>query len=61
MRFAQVNAVARARSGTLVILTHHDLPTAETDLHKRGWVHYVDRLAGVAEGKDIGLDPGLQG
>ena len=45
--------------GTLVVLTHSGLPESETDLHTRGWNHYLVRLVGVAEGRDVGPDDGL--
>ncbi len=47
-----------ATDGTLVRLTHRQLPPEETDLHEVGWVHYLDRLVSVAEGGDPGPDPG---
>lgn len=45
---------------TLVTLTHTGLPSGETGLHRLGWDHYVERLSGVAEGRDVGPDPGLR-
>jgi hypothetical protein len=47
-----------ATDGTLVRLTHRQLPPEETDLHEVGWSHYLDRLVSVAEGGDPGPDPG---
>lgn len=44
--------------GTLIRLTHRDLPPDEAVLHRRGWDHYVERLALVAAGRDPGPDPG---
>lgn len=44
--------------GTLLTLTHKDLPPDEIDIHLQGWQHYVPRLAEVAEGGDPGPDPG---
>jgi uncharacterized protein YndB with AHSA1/START domain len=45
--------------GTLVRLTHRDLPAAAAPLHLAGWLHYVARLAVAATGADPGPDPGL--
>lgn len=45
--------------GTIVTLTHSGLPRTEMGLHQRGWNHYVDRLAGVSEGRGIGADTGI--
>lgn len=44
--------------GTLVSLTHRDLPADETGPHTAGWQHYIGRLARVAAGDDPGPDPG---
>lgn len=44
--------------GTLVRLTHSELGTDEQPIHRRGWTHYLDRLASVATGDDPGPDPG---
>jgi uncharacterized protein YndB with AHSA1/START domain len=43
--------------GTIVRLTHTDLPAEERDLHDRGWSHYLSRLAVAAAGGDPGPDP----
>jgi uncharacterized protein YndB with AHSA1/START domain len=40
--------------GTLIRLTHRDLPPEQIDIHRYGWEHYVPRLAAVAEGRDAG-------
>jgi uncharacterized protein YndB with AHSA1/START domain len=40
--------------GTLIRLTHSDLPPDELDVHRMGWGHYVPRLAAVVEGRDPG-------
>lgn len=45
-------------SGSLVTLTHRDLPDDETALHEIGWKHYLPRLTAVAEGHAPGPDPG---
>jgi uncharacterized protein YndB with AHSA1/START domain len=45
--------------GTLVRLTHRDLPAAAAPLHHAGWLHYMERLAVAATGADPGPDPGL--
>lgn len=42
--------------GTLLTLTHRDLPPDEIDLHVAGWNHYLPRLATAAEGGDPGQD-----
>lgn len=47
-----------AGQGTLVRLTHRDLPTDEADTHRAGWWHYLARLAQIAAGFDPGPDHG---
>lgn len=42
------------KGGTLIRLTHRDLPPQQIDIHRYGWEHYVPRLAAVAEGRDAG-------
>jgi uncharacterized protein YndB with AHSA1/START domain len=44
--------------GTLIRLTHRELPAGQTDVHRMGWVHYLERLARCAVGDDPGPDPG---
>lgn len=44
--------------GTLVRLTHRDLPPSETANHQAGWDHYLSRLVLVASGQDPGPDAG---
>jgi uncharacterized protein YndB with AHSA1/START domain len=44
--------------GTLIRLTHRDLPDAAGPMHDAGWRHYTGRLAVVASGADPGPDPG---
>jgi uncharacterized protein YndB with AHSA1/START domain len=44
--------------GTLIRLTHRDLPPDEVVPHRLGWSHYLPRLASLAEGADPGPDPG---
>jgi uncharacterized protein YndB with AHSA1/START domain len=45
--------------GTLLRLTHTGLPDAEQCAsHQRGWVHYLERLAVAAAGRNPGPDPG---
>ena len=46
--------------GTLVRLTHRDLPEQARDQHRMGWTHYLDRLAIAAPGGDPGPDRGPQ-
>lgn len=46
-----------APSGTLVRLTHRQLPDADAAAsHSQGWAHYLSRLAVVAAGGDPGPD-----
>jgi uncharacterized protein YndB with AHSA1/START domain len=42
----------RDGAGTLIRLTHSNLPPEEIEVHRFGWVHYVGRLAAVAEGRE---------
>ncbi len=44
--------------GTLIRLTHADLPPAEQTMHRMGWIHYLGRLASLVGGTDPGPDPG---
>jgi uncharacterized protein YndB with AHSA1/START domain len=44
--------------GTLLVLTHRDVPIDEAILHETGWTHYLPRLATVAGGGDPGPDTG---
>lgn len=45
-------------NGTLLVLTHYDLPTAEEIAsHQQGWAHYMVRLQTLAQGQDPGVDP----
>lgn len=48
-------------NGTLIRLTHRDLPTDQVDLHRAGWEHYLPRLGTAVEGADPGPDPGPGG
>jgi uncharacterized protein YndB with AHSA1/START domain len=50
-----------AEQGTLVRLTHRELPPEEGPIHEVGWRHYLGRLAIVASGNDPGADPGPGG
>ena len=43
--------------GTIVRLTHRDLPAEARDEHLHGWDHYLTRLAAAAAGDDPGPDP----
>ncbi|MBF9067999.1 SRPBCC domain-containing protein [Streptacidiphilus sp. NEAU-YB345] len=43
--------------GTLLTLTHTDLPTLAREPHRTGWEHYLDRLTIRASGGDPGPDP----
>jgi uncharacterized protein YndB with AHSA1/START domain len=47
--------------GTLLRLTHRDLPTAgEREQHSMGWDHFLGRLVIAAPGGDPGPDPQQQ-
>jgi uncharacterized protein YndB with AHSA1/START domain len=48
----------RTAHGTLIRLTHRNLPAEHADLHRVGWEHYTQRLATCAVGGDPGPDPG---
>ena len=41
-------------NGTLIRLTHSDLPPDLVEIHRAGWEHYVPRLAAVSEGRKPG-------
>jgi uncharacterized protein YndB with AHSA1/START domain len=43
--------------GTLLRLTHHDLPRGMHTFHRLGWDYALPRLAAVAAGQDPGPDP----
>ena len=43
--------------GTLLRLTHRDLPEGEVEQHEDGWHHFLPRLATAASGGDPGPDP----
>jgi uncharacterized protein YndB with AHSA1/START domain len=45
--------------GTILRLTHHNLPGTALDSHHWGWEHYADRLAVAAAGGDPGPDPAV--
>lgn len=47
--------------GTLVRLTHSELDPDEKALHRRGWQHYMGRLAVAVGGGDPGMDRGAAG
>ncbi len=42
--------------GTLIRLTHSNLPPDQIEIHRYGWEHYVTRLAAVSEGRPAGAD-----
>jgi uncharacterized protein YndB with AHSA1/START domain len=42
--------------GTIVRLAHTQLPSESVDFHSAGWGHYLERLAPVAAGADLGSD-----
>jgi uncharacterized protein YndB with AHSA1/START domain len=43
--------------GTLLKLTHKDLPEDSRGSHGHGWEHYLQRLVAAASGRDPGQDP----
>jgi len=43
--------------GTIVRLTHRDLPAEAQGAHAEGWEHFLPRLAVAASGADPGPDP----
>lgn len=44
--------------GTLLRFTHKDLPDASAaESHAQGWDHYFERLAIIARGGTVGVDP----
>ena len=43
--------------GTIVRVTHRDLPAETRKPHAEGWQHYLARVATVASGGDPGPDP----
>jgi hypothetical protein len=45
--------------GTIVRLAHRRLPGGAAEQHRRGWGHYLARLAAVAAGDNPGPDPWL--
>ena len=47
--------------GTLLVLTHREVPSDESAMQKMGWTHYLPRLAIVAAGQDPGPDAGPGG
>ena len=49
----------RDGDGTLLRLTHRDLPSDAVEIHRAGWEHYTARLIVVAEGGDPGPDPAV--
>ncbi|CAG7652496.1 SRPBCC domain-containing protein [Paenibacillus allorhizosphaerae] len=44
-------------NGTLLKLTHYDLPASEVASHVQGWTHYMPRIQSIAQGQDPGVDP----
>jgi uncharacterized protein YndB with AHSA1/START domain len=43
--------------GTLLRLTHRDIPDAMNQFAGMGWTHYLPRFAAAAAGGDAGPDP----
>ena len=44
-------------SGTLLVLTHYNLPQEKVQSHLEGWIHYMSRLQILTEGQNPGIDP----
>ena len=44
-------------SGTLLVLTHYNLPQEKVQSHLDGWIHYMTRLLTLTEGQNPGIDP----
>jgi uncharacterized protein YndB with AHSA1/START domain len=44
-------------NGTVLVLTHYDLPASEIESHQKGWEHYMVRIQAFAEGRDPEVDP----
>ncbi|QYR21802.1 SRPBCC domain-containing protein [Paenibacillus sp. sptzw28] len=44
--------LAPKENGTLLVLTHFDLPVEELASHNKGWTHFMSRLQLLAEGQD---------
>ncbi|HJR44175.1 MAG TPA: SRPBCC family protein [Actinomycetota bacterium] len=40
--------------GTVIRLTHRDLPPDQIEIHRYGWEHFVPRLAAVSESREPG-------
>jgi uncharacterized protein YndB with AHSA1/START domain len=51
----EIDLIARD-GGTLLRLTHRDLPTVMRDRHDSGWLYYLRRLQSVLAGIDPGPD-----
>ena len=43
--------------GTIVTVTHSGLPGPESDQHRAGWAHFLERLVCAAGGGEPGPDP----
>ncbi|HEX6221365.1 MAG TPA: SRPBCC domain-containing protein [Acidimicrobiia bacterium] len=54
-------AIRPDADGSIVTITHRDLPADEVEMHRMGWEHYLPRLAAVAEGHDVEPDRGPGG
>ncbi|QGQ93942.1 SRPBCC domain-containing protein [Paenibacillus psychroresistens] len=42
-------------NGTLLLLTHYDLPVEEVPSHQKGWTHFMTRIKQAAEDHDPGM------
>lgn len=49
-------------AGSVVTITHRNLPDDEVEVHRMGWEHYLPRLTALAEGSTVEPDrgPGAQ-
>jgi uncharacterized protein YndB with AHSA1/START domain len=53
----RVEVVLRPQDGgTVVRLTHSELPETAVPDHEAGWSHYLERLSVAAAGRDPGID-----
>ncbi|WP_335869495.1 SRPBCC family protein [Bacillus sp. 2205SS5-2] len=45
------------KKGTLLQLTHYNIPSEKLTSNSNGWTHYMDRLQRLSQGDNIGEDP----
>lgn len=56
----EIDLIAKG-AGTLVRLTHRDLPSEMAERHTQGWDHFLERLVIAGAGGDAGRDPWVDG